>query len=349
MPLTTAHRLLAELAGWGALARRPDGALRDRPPAVGPRPARPGAARAAAGRRPVPAGRATPPPATRCTSRSGRGTARSTSSGSPAGSRCRWSARSAAGCRCTPPAWARCCSPQPRPTSSEQVLRLPDPRDPPHGGRAGPDAPGAGRGPPSRLRPHRRRRCPWARARVAVPVRDVERDGRGRRGGALGIVVPPHPARPRPPGAGARRSPRAASAASWPARRLPLSGSRGPRAATGRRSHSGRAHPGRHHRGRARRPAARPSCSPLRGIDSVVLENRSRDYVEARIRAGILEQHTVDPLTEAGVGDRLHREGLRAPTASTCSTPGTAAPPRLPRACAAARSGSTGRPRWSRT
>ena len=48
----------------------------------------------------------------------------------------------------------------------------------------------------------------------------------------------------------------------------------------------------------------------LQGIDSVVLENRSRDYVEARIRAGILEQHTVDTLTDVGVGDRLRREGL---------------------------------------
>ena len=48
----------------------------------------------------------------------------------------------------------------------------------------------------------------------------------------------------------------------------------------------------------------------LQGIDSVVLENRSRGYVEARIRAGILEQHTVDTLTAAGVGDRLQREGL---------------------------------------
>jgi p-hydroxybenzoate 3-monooxygenase len=49
----------------------------------------------------------------------------------------------------------------------------------------------------------------------------------------------------------------------------------------------------------------------VRGIESVVLENRSRDYVQARIRAGILEQGTVDLLTEAGVGQRLHREGLR--------------------------------------
>ena len=46
------------------------------------------------------------------------------------------------------------------------------------------------------------------------------------------------------------------------------------------------------------------------GIESVVLENRSRDYVEHRIRAGVLEQGTVDLLTEAGVADRLHREGL---------------------------------------
>ncbi|CCH90489.1 P-hydroxybenzoate hydroxylase [Modestobacter italicus] len=48
----------------------------------------------------------------------------------------------------------------------------------------------------------------------------------------------------------------------------------------------------------------------LQGIDTVVLENRSREYVEARIRAGILEQHTVSTLIDAGVGDRLQREGL---------------------------------------
>jgi p-hydroxybenzoate 3-monooxygenase len=48
----------------------------------------------------------------------------------------------------------------------------------------------------------------------------------------------------------------------------------------------------------------------VRGIDSVVLENRSREYVEGRIRAGILEQHSVDTLIEAGVGMRLQREGL---------------------------------------
>ncbi len=46
------------------------------------------------------------------------------------------------------------------------------------------------------------------------------------------------------------------------------------------------------------------------GIESVVLELRARGYVEQRIRAGVLEQGTVDLLCAAGVGDRLKREGL---------------------------------------
>jgi p-hydroxybenzoate 3-monooxygenase len=46
------------------------------------------------------------------------------------------------------------------------------------------------------------------------------------------------------------------------------------------------------------------------GIDSVVLEDRDRDHVEHRVRAGVLEQGTVDVLTAAGVADRLHREGM---------------------------------------
>jgi len=46
------------------------------------------------------------------------------------------------------------------------------------------------------------------------------------------------------------------------------------------------------------------------GIDSVVLEQKSRPYIEGRIRAGLLEQGSVDTLTEAGLGARLHREGL---------------------------------------
>ena len=48
----------------------------------------------------------------------------------------------------------------------------------------------------------------------------------------------------------------------------------------------------------------------LEGIDTVVLENRSRDYVEQRIRAGVLEQRTADLLVSAGVGDRLQRDGI---------------------------------------
>ena len=49
----------------------------------------------------------------------------------------------------------------------------------------------------------------------------------------------------------------------------------------------------------------------LAGISSVVLESRDRAYVEHRVRAGVLEQGTVDLLTQAGLGDRLHREGLK--------------------------------------
>ena len=44
------------------------------------------------------------------------------------------------------------------------------------------------------------------------------------------------------------------------------------------------------------------------GIDCVVLEARSREYVEGRVRAGVLEQHTVDLMDEIGCGERLHRE-----------------------------------------
>ena len=46
------------------------------------------------------------------------------------------------------------------------------------------------------------------------------------------------------------------------------------------------------------------------GIEAVIIERQSPDYVLGRIRAGVLEQVTVDLLDEAGVGDRMHREGL---------------------------------------
>jgi p-hydroxybenzoate 3-monooxygenase len=49
----------------------------------------------------------------------------------------------------------------------------------------------------------------------------------------------------------------------------------------------------------------------LQGIASVVLERHSREYVETRVRAGVLEQGTVDILCDSGVGERLKHEGLQ--------------------------------------
>jgi p-hydroxybenzoate 3-monooxygenase len=46
------------------------------------------------------------------------------------------------------------------------------------------------------------------------------------------------------------------------------------------------------------------------GIDTIILERQSGDYVLGRIRAGVLEQVCIDLLDEAGVGERMHREGL---------------------------------------
>jgi p-hydroxybenzoate 3-monooxygenase len=46
------------------------------------------------------------------------------------------------------------------------------------------------------------------------------------------------------------------------------------------------------------------------GIDTVILENRSADYVLGRIRAGVIEQGMVGLLEQAGVAERLHKEGL---------------------------------------
>lgn len=48
----------------------------------------------------------------------------------------------------------------------------------------------------------------------------------------------------------------------------------------------------------------------LQGVESVLVEARSRSYVQERVRAGVLEQGTVDLLTETGVGGRLKRQGL---------------------------------------
>jgi p-hydroxybenzoate 3-monooxygenase len=48
----------------------------------------------------------------------------------------------------------------------------------------------------------------------------------------------------------------------------------------------------------------------LRGIESVILEARDREYVQHRVRAGVLEQATMDLMDEVGLGERMHREGL---------------------------------------
>ena len=49
------------------------------------------------------------------------------------------------------------------------------------------------------------------------------------------------------------------------------------------------------------------------GIDCVVLESHRRDYIESRVRAGVLEQGTVDLMDDLGAGERLHKEGMLDP------------------------------------
>ena len=48
----------------------------------------------------------------------------------------------------------------------------------------------------------------------------------------------------------------------------------------------------------------------LAGIDSIIIENRSRDYIEQRIRAGLIEQWATDMLVETGVGERMNSEAM---------------------------------------
>jgi p-hydroxybenzoate 3-monooxygenase len=59
-------------------------------------------------------------------------------------------------------------------------------------------------------------------------------------------------------------------------------------------------------------PAGLTLAQTLRtaGIESVVIEDRSRDYVEKRIRAGVLEQGTADHLRAIGAGERMDNEGI---------------------------------------
>jgi len=46
------------------------------------------------------------------------------------------------------------------------------------------------------------------------------------------------------------------------------------------------------------------------GIDNVILERQTGEYVLGRVRAGVIEQVTIDLLDEAGVGARMHADGL---------------------------------------
>jgi p-hydroxybenzoate 3-monooxygenase len=48
----------------------------------------------------------------------------------------------------------------------------------------------------------------------------------------------------------------------------------------------------------------------MQGIESIIIENRSRDYIENRIRAGLIEHWAADLLVDVGAGERLKREGL---------------------------------------
>ena len=55
------------------------------------------------------------------------------------------------------------------------------------------------------------------------------------------------------------------------------------------------------------------------GIDAVIIEQRSPDYVLGRIRAGVLEQVSMDLLDQAGVGARAHARACRTTASSCCS------------------------------
>ena len=117
-PMATAHRLVAELVGWGALAGGTTAPTRSgRLWALGLLAPVQGELREVAAPFLQDLYAATGDTVHLAVR---EGDARSTWSGSRATRPCRWSARSAAGCRCTPPAWARCCSPTPRPTSSSR-------------------------------------------------------------------------------------------------------------------------------------------------------------------------------------------------------------------------------------
>jgi p-hydroxybenzoate 3-monooxygenase len=85
----------------------------------------------------------------------------------------------------------------------------------------------------------------------------------------------------------------------------------------------------------------------LQGIESFVLERHTRDYVETRVRAGVLEQGTVDILCGSGVGQRLQREGLQHKGVNCASTAAGIAS--TSRSWWKNRSPSTRNKKWSKT
>ena len=127
-PSPTAHRLVGELVDLGRAEPHGVGGVRRGPATVGRRTARPRADRTAPAGLAVPARPLRRHPGHRAPRRARRAPRCSTSTGSPATPRCRWSARSARGCRCTPPASARCCWPTrrrpSRPRCSANLTRI---------------------------------------------------------------------------------------------------------------------------------------------------------------------------------------------------------------------------------
>ena len=345
-PLTDrAPAASAELVAWGALARRPDGRY-----VIGRRlwdlgllaPVQSGLRQVAVA---VPARRPRRHPGHRAPRRPRRRPRCSTSTGSPGASRCRWSARSAAGCRCTPPASARCCWRTRRTTSQRAVLGRLTRITPYTVTAAGPAAPSSCAGCAATATRRRSRRCASARCSVAGAGADAVRRVVVA---ALGIVVPTL-GRDRPrlvpalAGGRPRHRPRAVAE--------PTSAERKARVVA---ADGGRASDSAAMRTQVAIIGAGPAGLLLshllarEGVESVVVETRSRDYVEARIRAGILEQLHRRPARRRPASATGCTARATSTAASTCSgrASGTTS---TSSTWSAAASGSTARPRCRRT
>ena len=214
----------------------------------------------------------------------------------------------ARGCRCTRPASARCCSRTRPPTYSGRCWRDLAPDHAVHRHPAGHACVASSRAVRARrLRDDRRGdepRCLLGRG--ADPPTGRRRRRARHRGpepqagpaaklvSALQVAAPRHR-----PAAGPATDFRPAEVGVW---RPPAS-----TAFTG--AHDERAHRRSPSSAPARPACCSPTCWPPRASSRSVVETRSEEYVASRIRAGILEQSTVDLLRACGLGDRLAREG----------------------------------------